>query len=216
MAFDAESSEPVVFVVDDDVNVRNSIHALLTSVDLDCETFPSPTDLLDRIRPHHIGCVVMDVRMPRMSGLDAQQVLAEHGFDLPMIFVTAHNDVPMAVRAMKAGAVDVFSKPFDTHAFIDSVQRAIERHRVVQQARLAVDDLRRRFETLTDRERAVMVLVTSGRLNKQTAGELGTSEKTVKKHRAHVMAKMGATSLPDLVRMADRLKLPDRVATLPS
>jgi FixJ family two-component response regulator len=211
----AAPAEPVVFVVDDDASVRQSIHALLKSVDLECETFSSPADLITRLGPGDVGCVVMDVRMPKMSGLDAQQVLVEHGVDLPMIFVTAHNDVPMAVRAMKAGAVDVFPKPFDTHAFIATVQRAIERHRVAHKDRLAVDELRRRFETLTDRERAVMAMVASGRLNKQTAGELGTSEKTVKKHRAHVMAKMGATSLPDLVRMADRLELPERVTPLP-
>jgi FixJ family two-component response regulator len=133
--------------------------------------------------------------------------LAEHRIDLPLIFVTAHADVPLAVRAMKAGAVEVLPKPFDTQALIESVQRAIDSHRVLRESRLTLDDLRRRFETLTERERAVMSGVVSGRLNKQIAADLGTSEKTVKTHRSHVMRKMAADSVPDLVRMADRLKV---------
>jgi FixJ family two-component response regulator len=148
----------------------------------------------------------MDVRMPRMSGLDAQKVLAEHGVDLPLIFITGHADIPVVVRAMKAGAVEVFGKPFDNQELIDAVHRAIDRDREKREARQSLGVLRDRFETLTAREREVMALVVAGRLNKQAASELGTTEKTIKAHRAQVMRKMEAVSLPDLVRMADRLR----------
>lgn len=207
MPADAPEIEPVVFVVDDDVNVRESIAALVGSVGLAAETFGSALDLLTRIGAGDLGCIIMDVRMPRMGGLDAQKALSDQGVDLPLLFITAHADVGLAVRAMKAGALEVFPKPFDTQALIESVQSAIARHRRVRQERLVLDELRQRFSMLTDRERAVMALVVSGRLNKQIAGDLGTSEKTVKAHRAHAMHKMRATSLPDLVRMADRLRL---------
>jgi FixJ family two-component response regulator len=197
---------PVVFIVDDDPSVRNAIKALLASVGLDSEMFGSALEMIDRVRPLDVGCVIMDVRMPKMSGLEAQQVMAEHQIDLPLIFVTAHADVPLAVRVMKAGAVEVLEKPFDTQALIESVQRAIETHRILRESRLALGDLKRRFDALTERERAVMAGVVSGQLNKQIAGDLGSSEKTVKTHRSHVMRKMGAESVPDLVRMAERLK----------
>ena len=206
MSLGSAPPEPVVFIVDDDPSVRNAIKALLASVGLDSETFSSPLELIGRVRPADVGCVIMDVRMPNMSGLEAQQVLSEHGIDLPLIFVTAHADVPLAVRVMKAGAVEVLEKPFDTQALIESVQRAIETHRILRESRLALSDLQGRFGTLTERERAVMAGVVAGRLNKQIAGDLGTSEKTVKTHRSHVMRKMAAESVPDLVRMADRLK----------
>ena len=215
MSLGTARPEPIVFIVDDDPSVRNAIKALLASVGLDSETFGSATELMERVGPGDVGCVIMDVRMPKMSGLEAQQVLADHQIDLPLIFVTAHADVPLAVRAMKAGAVEVLSKPFDTQALIESVQRAIDSHRSQRDSRLLLDDLRRRFGTLTERERAVMAGVVAGRLNKQIAGDLGTSEKTVKTHRSHVMHKMAAESVPDLVRMADRLKVSPRV-TRPS
>jgi FixJ family two-component response regulator len=198
--------EPIVFIVDDDHSVRNAIKALLASVGLDAETFASPIELIGRVRPSDVGCVIMDVRMPGMSGIEAQQVLTEHRIDLPLIFVTAHADVPLAVRVMKAGAVEVLEKPFDSHALIESVQRAIQSHRAQRESRLALDELQRRYEGLTERERAVMAGVVAGQLNKQIAGDLGTSEKTVKTHRAHVMRKMAADSVPHLVRMADRLR----------
>ena len=206
MSLGSAPPDPVVFIVDDDPSVRNAIKALLASVGLDSETFGSPLELIGRVSPGDVGCVIMDVRMPKMSGIEAQQVLTEHQIDLPLIFVTAHADVPLAVRVMKAGAVEVLEKPFDTQALIEIVQRAIESHRILRESRLTLSELQRRFETLTERERAVMAGVVLGRLNKQIAGDLGTSEKTVKTHRSHVMRKMAADSVPDLVRMADRLK----------
>lgn len=211
MSVDVLEINPVVFVVDDDPNVRESIAALVGSVGLAAETFASALDLLERVTPRDAGCIIMDVRMPTMSGLDAQRALTTHGIDLPLLFITAHADVPLAVKAMKAGAVEVFAKPYDTQTLIDSVQAAIARHRGIRQDRMELDDLRRRFDLLTDRERAVMLRVVDGYLNKQVASELGTSEKTVKTHRAHVMHKMHAASLPDLVRMVDRLRASGKV-----
>jgi len=199
------AAEPVVFVVDDDSAVRNAIQHLLTSVGLACETFGTADEFLKHLDRDRLGCVVMDVRMPRMSGLDAQRVLAEHGADLPLIFITGHADIPVVVRAMKAGAVEVFGKPFDNQEFIDAVHRAIDRDRSRRQDQQSLDLLRDRFDTLTIREREVMALVVTGKINKQVAAELGTTEKTIKAHRAQVMRKMEAISLPDLVRMADRL-----------
>jgi FixJ family two-component response regulator len=200
------SADPVVFVVDDDSAVRNAVFNLLRSVGLTCQAFATADDFIQNVDRTRTGCVVMDVRMPRMSGLDAQQVLAEHGVDLPLIFITGHADIPVVVRAMKAGAIEVFGKPFDNQALIDAVHRAIDRDREKREARESLAALRDRFETLTAREREVMALVVAGRLNKQAASELGTTEKTIKAHRAQVMRKMAAMSLPELVRMADRLR----------
>lgn len=200
------SADPVVFVVDDDSAVRNAIFNLLTSVGLTCQAFANADDFIRNIDRERVGCIVMDVRMPRMSGLDAQKVLAEHGVDLPLIFITGHADIPVVVRAMRAGAVEVFGKPFDNQELIDAVHRAIDRDREKREARQSFAVLRERYDTLTAREREVMALVVAGRLNKQAAGELGTTEKTIKAHRAQVMRKMGAVSLPELVRMADRLR----------
>ena len=200
------SADPVVYVVDDDSSVRNAIFNLLTSVGLKCEAFGTADDFIRNIDQEQAGCIVMDVRMPRMSGLDAQRVLGEHGVDLPLIFITGHADIPSVVRAMKAGAVEVFGKPFDNQELIDAVHRAIDRDRTRREVRQSLAALRDRFDTLTAREREVMALVVAGKLNKQAAGELGTTEKTIKAHRAQVMRKMEAVSLPDLVRMADRLR----------
>ena len=200
------SADPVVFVVDDDSAVRNAVFNLLRSVGLCCQAFGTADEFINTVDRNQPGCIVMDVRMPRMSGLDAQKVLAQHGVDLPLIFITGHADIPVVVRAMKAGAVEVFGKPFDNQELIDAVHRAIDRDREKREARQSLDVLRDRFGTLTAREREVMALVVAGRLNKQAASELGTTEKTIKAHRAQVMRKMEAVSLPDLVRMADRLR----------
>jgi FixJ family two-component response regulator len=198
-------ADPVVYIVDDDHDVRRSTVRLLTSVGLKCEAFANADEFLQKVDRQRVGCVVMDVRMPRMSGLDAQRILTEHGADFPLIFITGHADVSVVVKAMKAGAVEVFAKPFDDQEFIDAVHRAIERDRRRREERQTLEGLRDRFETLSAREREVMALVVAGKLNKEVAGELGTTEKTVKAQRAQVMRKMGALSLPDLVRMADRL-----------
>jgi FixJ family two-component response regulator len=196
---------PVVYIVDDDTDVRRSIQRLLLSVGLVSETFATADDFLQHVDRDRLGCVVMDVRMPRVSGLDAQRRLAESGVEIPLIFVTGHADISAVVRAMKAGAVEVFGKPFDHQAFIDAVHRAIDRDRRRREERRTLDVLRSRFESLSAREREVMALVVTGKLNKVVAAELGTTEKTVKAQRAQVMRKMEALSLPDLVRMADRL-----------
>jgi FixJ family two-component response regulator len=196
---------PTVYVVDDDSAVRTAVERLLLSVGLPCETFGSATEFLRRADAGVLGCLVLDVRMPGPSGLDLQRMLSTAGNDIPIIFVTAHADVPLTVRAMKEGALEVLMKPFDDQAFLDLVnkalQTAVERH----EQRVRLGRLRHRFETLTPREREVMGLVVTGMLNKQIAGELGTTEKTVKVHRAQVMHKMEADSLATLVRMADLL-----------
>ena len=179
------------------------------SVGLESETFATADEFLLQVDRERLGCVVMDVRMPRVSGLDAQKRLADNGVDIPLIFVTGHADISAVVRAMKAGAVEVFGKPFDHQAFIDAVHRAIDRDRVRREERQSLAVLRDRFETLSTREREVMALVVTGKLNKEVAAQLGTTEKTVKAQRAQVMRKMEALSLPDLVRMADRLALGD-------
>ena len=196
---------PTVFVVDDDPSVRTAVERLLTSVGLPCETFGSATEFLRRVDAGVLGCLVLDVRMPGPSGLDLQRMLVNSGNDIPIIFVTAHADVPLTVRAMKEGALEVLTKPFDDQAFLDLVNKALETAVRREEQRLRVERLRGRFETLTPREREVMALVVTGMLNKQIAGELGTTEKTVKVHRAQAMHKMGADSLAALVRMADLL-----------
>ena len=194
---------PTVFVVDDDPSVRTAVERLLMSVGLPCETFSSAPEFLKRAEMGVNGCLVLDVRMPGPSGLDLQRVLVRSGNDIPIIFVTAHADVPLTVRAMKEGALEVLTKPFDDQAFLDLVNAALETGRERYEQRTRVQSLRNRFETLTPREREVMGLVVTGLLNKQIAGELGTTEKTVKVHRSAVMRKMEADSLAALVRMAD-------------
>jgi FixJ family two-component response regulator len=196
-----------VFVVDDDPSVRTAVKRLLASVGLPCETFSTASEFLVRSAGGVSGCLVLDVRMPGASGLDLQRILNDAGTDLPIIFVTAHADVPLTVRAMKAGALEVLTKPFDDQALLDAVYQALEKERVRSHDREELHRLRDRFDTLTAREREVMALVVTGLLNKQIAGELGTAEKTIKVHRAQVMHKMAADSLADLVRMADRLNL---------
>jgi FixJ family two-component response regulator len=205
-----ETFVPTVFVVDDDPSVRTAVQRLLASVGLPCETFANAADFLNRSTNGVSGCLVLDVRMPGASGLDLQRMLNQTEMNLPVIFVTAHADVPLTVRAMKGGALEVLTKPFDDQALLDAVYHALEQERVRSQDRQELHRLRDRFETLTAREREVMVLVASGLLNKQIAAELGTAEKTIKVHRAQVMHKMEAESLAELVRMTDRLGLSSR------
>jgi FixJ family two-component response regulator len=202
-----DSLTPKVFVVDDDPSVRTAVQRLLESVGLACETYATATDFLQRAERGLLGCLVLDVRMPGPSGLELQRMLTSAGHDIPVIFVTAHADVPLTVRAMKAGALEVLTKPFDDQALLDVVHHALEKARVLQRDREELTRLRARLDSLTPREREVMALVATGRLNKQIAAALGTTEKTVKVHRAQVMHKMEAESLADLVRMVDRLEL---------
>src|SRR5262249_17786390 len=190
---------PVVFIVDDDANVRRSIQDLLSSVALRSEAFSTPQQFLASKRTDCPSCLVLDVRLPGMSGLDCQRELAEAGVTIPIIFVTGHGDVPMTVRAMKSGAVEFLTKPFRPQELLDAVQQALDRDRKLREKRRETAEVRNRYETLTAREREVMELVASGLLNKQIAAELGTGEHTVKIHRGHVMEKMHADSLPSLI-----------------
>jgi FixJ family two-component response regulator len=196
----------IVFIVDDDASVRRSIQDLLSSVALRSEAFATPQEFLDSKRADCPGCLVLDVRLPGMSGLDFQRALAEAGISIPIIFITGHGDVPMSVQAMKSGAVEFLMKPFRPQELLDAVQQALDGDRKLRKKRQETAKVRNRYETLTSREREVMELVVSGLLNKQIAAEIGTGEHTVKIHRGHVMQKMKADSLPALIRMADTLK----------
>jgi FixJ family two-component response regulator len=200
-----------VYVIDDDPSIRTSLHRLFKSVGLSVETFSSAPEFLTSPPIDGPACLVLDVRMPELSGLDLQEELARAGIAVPIIFITGHGSVPMSVRAMTAGAVDFLEKPVDDQDLLDCVHRTLEQDRLKKQERNETDEIKSRFESLTAREREVMTYVVTGRLNKQIASELDISEKTVKVHRARVMKKMKVTSLAELVRFADRLKisLPD-------
>ncbi len=197
--------QPVVFVVDDDPSMRAALSDVMLSVGLQVQAFVSAREFMGSNLPDAPGCLVLDVRLPGQSGLDFQRTLVESGIELPVVFITGHGDVPMSVRAMKAGAVDFLIKPFRDQDLLDAVHAAIERDRARRQHVIGVADLEERYRSLTERERDIMALVVVGRLNKQIASELGLAEVTVKAHRSQLMHKMGAKSLPELVRMADRL-----------
>jgi FixJ family two-component response regulator len=204
------SIEPTVFVIDDDKAVRSAIRNLIESVGMRVETFNSPQDFLKADRKNVPGCLVLDVRLQGISGLDFQKQLAAANIEIPIIFITGHGDIPMTVQAMKAGAVDFLTKPFRDQDFLDAIQKAVERDRDGRAQEAEVTESRLRFKSLTPREREVMALVVAGNLNKQIAAELGTSETTAKVHRGQVMKKMQVQSLPDLVRIAERLGLPSQ------
>ena len=195
----------VVFIVDDDPSMRAALEDLVGSVGLTVRAFASPQEFLASERPDAPGCLVLDVRLPGMSGLTFQKELARVGVDLPVIFITGHGDIPMSVRAMKAGAVEFLTKPFHDQDLLDAIHTGVERDRERRREAVLVAELQERYATLTERERQIMTLVVIGRANKQIAGELDLSEMTVKVHRGQVMRKMQAGSLPELVRMADRL-----------
>ncbi|HSI85925.1 MAG: response regulator transcription factor [Candidatus Methylacidiphilales bacterium] len=206
-AVDQVGSAPAatVFVVDDDASMREALCRLMRSVDLHVEPFSSAGQFLCHQVPETPACLVLDVRLPDFSGLELQQKLAASNNRIPIIFITGHGDIPMTVRAMKAGAIEFLTKPFRDQDLLDAVLAAIAKDREMIQARAEIAKLRRRFARLTAREKEVMALVVQGRMNKQIAAELGTSEITIKIHRAQVMQKMEAESLPDLVRMAEQV-----------
>jgi FixJ family two-component response regulator len=195
----------LVFVIDDDASLRRAIQRVLGSVGLHVELFGSAREFLAASRPDVPSCAVLDVRLPGMSGLDLQRELTSAGIHIPLIFITSYGDVPMSVRAMKAGAVEFLTKPFRDQDLLDAIQLALKRDRLRRESEANVQLLRERFESLTPREREILPLVVSGMLNKQIAASIGTSESTVKVHRSQLTRKMGAQSLADLVRMAERI-----------
>jgi FixJ family two-component response regulator len=201
---------PTVFIIDDDRGMRQAIQDLVESVGLRAEAFATGQDFLGKQLSGSPSCLVLDVRLPQLSGLDFQRHLAETGVQIPIIFITAHGDIPMSVRALKSGAVEFLTKPFRDQDLLDAIQQALQRYSAAREQQTELHALKQRYQSLTVREREVMTLVVSGMLNKQIASEIGASEATVKIHRGHVMQKMEAGSLVELVRMADKLKLSSR------
>ena len=206
---------PIVFVVDDDPSVRSSLKFLLSTVGLQVESFDSADAFLHKKMPDAPSCLVLDVRLPGLSGLDFQRELAARNTRIPIIFITGHGDIPMSVRAMKAGAVEFLTKPFRDQDLLDAIHYALEQDRLRRQQEAEVATLRERFASLTPREQEVLPWVISGLLSKQIAGEIGTTEATVKVHRSQLMRKMGAESVTDLVRMAERIGIPVRRSETP-
>jgi FixJ family two-component response regulator len=203
-----KDADTIVFVVDDDPSIREAIKSLISLVGVRVETFGTAQEFLRSERPDLPGCVVLDVELPGLSGLDLQRELAAHGINIPIIFITGYGDIPMSVRAMKAGATEFLTKPFRDQDLLDAIEQALEHDRAARWHSKEMAELRERFDALTSREREVMSLVVAGWLNKQIGFELKISEITVKIHRGRVMGKMGAQSLAELVRMTERLELP--------
>jgi FixJ family two-component response regulator len=203
----SSNDQPIVYIIDDDVAIQEMLSSLFRSIGLHAQVFGSAVDLLRGTLPNVPSCLVLDIRLPGLSGLDLQEELAKANIRIPIVFMTGHGDIPMTVRAMKAGAVDFLTKPFRDQDLLDAVTKALDHDQKRRRQEDDIADLRIRFESLTPRERQVMSFVTAGLMNKQTAAEVGLSEITVKIHRGNVMKKMGAKSLADLVRMAEALEL---------